>query len=318
MIPELTELNEANMPSGHLKNSQNFPIEKGSQTGAVTDLFRVRLDRKEFKRLSELISSECGIRMPEEKKIMLETRLRKRLRALRMRSFSTYCDYLFSPEGEKNELVRMIDTVTTNKSDFFREPDHFTFFTKTALPHLINRSSSDIQEKITVWSAGCATGEEPYTLAMVLHDFKRLCPGLDFTIIATDISTRVLEKAQAGIYPMDKADQVPEYFRKKYLLRSKDESRKLIRVIPALRKSVQFQRLNFMDNSYDINTEVDVIFCRNVMIYFERPMQEKILQKVCRHLRKGGYIFAGYSESLYGMSLPLQPVALSVYKKEEI
>lgn len=318
MIPVLTGLHEANMPSGHSKNNQALPIERGAHHRSVTDPFRVRLDRKEFQRLSELISSECGIRMPEEKKIMLETRLRKRLRALGMRSFSTYCDYLLSPEGKKNELVRMIDTVTTNKSDFFREPDHFTFFTKTALPDLISRSGSEMMGKITVWSAGCATGEEPYTLAMVLHDFKRFCPGFDFTIIATDISKRVLEKAQAGIYLMDKAAQIPEYFRKKYLLRSKDESRNLIRVIPALRKSVKFQRLNFIDNFYDIKMAVDVIFCRNVMIYFERTMQEKILQKLCRHLRQGGYIFSGHSETLHGLNLPLLPVAMSVYKKEEL
>jgi chemotaxis protein methyltransferase CheR len=282
----------------------------------LNDVYKSNLSGKEFRRLSELIHTECGIKMPAPKQIMLETKLRKRLRALGMRSFSEYCAYLFSPEGIKEELLRMIDTVTTNKTDFFREPNHFEYLRNTAVPNLITLNSSGIRDNLTVWSAGCATGEEPYSLAMALHEFRSFHERFNFMIIATDISSRVLEKARLGIYPMDRTAPIPDAFKKKYLLRSKDESKRLIRIIPGLRKTVQFQRLNFMDETYNIHTDVDVIFFKNVLIYFEKKTQEEILQRVCKHLRTNGYLFVGLSETLHDMVLPLSQVALSVYKKK--
>jgi chemotaxis protein methyltransferase CheR len=300
-----------------LPHKANSVIRERSKSDALNDLYKAHLSGKDFKRLSKLIQSECGIKMPAPKQVMLETKLRKRLRNLGIWSFSEYCNYLFSPEGEKNELVQMIDTVTTNKTDFFREPNHFAYLTGTAVPDLINLYGGGIRENLIVWSAGCATGEEPYSLAMALNEFKITNKGFQFMIIATDISTRVLEKARIGIYPMDRAVPIPDPLKKKYLLRSRDESRKLIRIIPALRRSIQFQRLNLVDDSYDIRISADIIFCRNVLIYFEKKMQEKIIQKICRHLRQGGYLFVGYSETLHSMDLPLTQVEMSVYKKKK-
>ena len=204
----------------------------------------------------------------------------------------------------------MIDEVTTNKTDFFREPAHFKFLVDKALPELIRRKRS-----VTVWSAGCSTGEEPYTLAMVLKDYGDSIPGFGFLILATDISTAVLEKAQRAIYEEEKVIPVPAEFKRRYLLKSKDRARKVVRITPELRASVRFRRLNFMDNDFGFREPMDIIFCRNVIIYFDKPTQEKLLNRFCRHLAPGGYVFMGHSEALIDMKVPLVPVAPTVYRK---
>ncbi|MEW6419548.1 MAG: protein-glutamate O-methyltransferase [Nitrospirota bacterium] len=272
------------------------------------------MSRRDFSRLSGFIHAECGIKMPDSKKIMLEARLRKRLRVLGIKSFKEYCDYVFSPDGE-GELVHMIDAVTTNKTDFFREPRHFYYLIQTALPELINTSEAGIRRKLMVWSAGCSTGEEPYTLAMVLSEFAERCHGFHYLILATDISTRVLEKAKLGIYEEDLVEPVPAALKNKYLLRSKDKNRRLVRIVPELRNLVKFRRLNFMENDFGFREMIDIIFCRNVIIYFDRQTQKKLLNRFCRHLTSGGYIFMGHSETLHGFNLPLLPVSPSIYRK---
>jgi chemotaxis protein methyltransferase CheR len=213
--------------------------------------FSARMSEKDFNRLSGFIHSECGIRIPLSKKPMLVARLQKRLRALRMRSFDEYCDYLFSPNGLRQELIHMIDVVTTNKTDFFREPRHFDYLTQTALPELMNGNGT---RRLKVWSAGCSTGEEPYTLAMVLEEFAERCPGLSFSILATDISTRVLETARCGIYQKDRAEPVSPVLKRKYFMRSRDRSKGLVRVVPELRARVEFRRVNFLDGDYGIRS----------------------------------------------------------------
>ncbi|GBE02727.1 chemotaxis protein methyltransferase [bacterium BMS3Bbin06] len=281
------------------------------------DVFKTTLSTKEFTRLGEFIQTECGIKMSASKKTMLEARLRKRLRCLDMESFSEYCDYLFSPRGVKNELIHMIDVVTTNKTDFFREPAHFDYLFHTALPELIASRGSGIRKKLMLWSAGCSTGEEPYTLSMVLSEFAESHPGsaINYMILATDISTKVLEQAKLGIYEYDKIEPIPMEFRKKYLLRGKDRGKKLIRIIPELRTVIKFRRLNFMEGDFGMREPMDIIFCRNVIIYFDRPTQEILLNRFCRHLRPGGYIFMGHSETLHGLNVPLVQAAPMVYRK---
>ncbi|MBN1798163.1 MAG: protein-glutamate O-methyltransferase [Spirochaetales bacterium] len=272
------------------------------------------LSKNEFRRLSELVESRIGIRMPESKKIMLESRLHKRLRALGFTSFPQYCDYLFSDEGFNKELHHFFDVITTNKTDFFREPVHFEQLVNYILPELINRDQK-IKKKLNFWSAGCATGEEPYSLAMVLHDFSKRQIDFRFSIYATDISTQVLEKAELGIYNQDKIEPVPTRFKNKYLLRSKDRSKRLVRVAPQIRSLVQFKRLNLMDRNFSLPHEMDVIFCRNVIIYFERPTQELLIGKFYKCLRMGGYLFLGHSETLCGMPIPLVTALPTIYKK---
>lgn len=270
---------------------------------------------RDFHRLGEFIYGSCGIKMPDSKKVMLEARLRKRLRDLEIGSFAEYCDFIFSPGGSQNEIVHMIDLVTTNKTDFFREPRHFEYLVATALPELIESRGADTRRRLMVWSAGCSTGEEPYTLAMVLSDYAETCPGFQFLILATDISTRVLEKAKRAIYEEEKIEPVPWEMKRKYLLRGRDSKKGLVRIVPGLRETVKFRRLNFMQGDFGMREPLDIIFCRNVIIYFDRPTQERLLNRFCRHLNDGGYVFMGHSETLHGLDVPLVQVSPTVYRK---
>lgn len=271
---------------------------------------------REFERLSEFIVTHCGIKMPPVKKVMLQARLQKRLRALRMETFKDYCDFVLeSPDGA-DELVHMIDAVTTNKTDFFREPVHFQFLQETALPEFLNESaSSPVKKRFTVWSAGCSSGEEPYTLAIVLSEFAARRPDFQFAILATDISTKVLEKARLGIYDQHVAAGIPLSLKQKYFLKSKDREKGLVRVSPALRSLVSFQRLNLMEERLMVPELVDVIFCRNVIIYFERQTQMNLLGRLCRCLKPGGYLFLGHSETVHGFDLPLVRISSTIYRK---
>jgi chemotaxis protein methyltransferase CheR len=275
------------------------------------------LSAQDFNRFSRLVQDVCGIRLPLQKQSMLEARLRKRLRLLDLDSFEDYSEYVFSPLGREKELVNLIDVVTTNKTEFFRESAHFDFLVDVALPRLVHSYGVGINKKLRVWSAGCSTGEEPYTLAMVLAEFAAGTPGFDFSILATDISTRVLETAERGIYDEGKVrETVPGGFKRKYLLRSKDPVRNLVRIVPELRSKMVFRRINFMEEDYGIREPIDIIFCRNVIIYFDRSTQEKLLRRLSSHIFPGRYIFMGHSETLSGMNLPLSPMAPSVYRKE--
>jgi chemotaxis protein methyltransferase CheR len=277
-------------------------------------IFSVQMSDKDFVRLSEFIRASCGIKLPPVKKTMLEGRLRKRLRALGIESFKRYCEFLFSPGGSQSEYIHMIDAVTTNKTDFFREPDHFDCLSDRVLPELVHLCG--LGKKLNVWSAACSTGEEPYTLAMVLSDFAKSCPGFDFSILATDISSAVLEKARLGIYPHDSVSPVPMALRKKYLLKSREKDKGLVRIVPQLRNTVRFGRLNFLEEEYGINEPMAIVFCRNALIYFDRPTQEIIINRLSQHLMSGGYLFVGHSESLHGMDLPLVQTATTIYRKQ--
>ncbi len=275
----------------------------------------MNLTRKTFLRFSAYIQSELGIRMPETKMSMLQSRLQKRLRSLEINRFDDYCDYVFSAAGVQNELDAMIDAVTTNKTDFFREPQHFDYLSMTLLPRIIKSSHSNCLKVIRVWSAGCSTGEEPYTLAMVLNEAKARFNELHYSILATDVSSGVLQTAITGIYDHEKAEPIPMRLRKKYLLRSKDLQKNLIRMAPQLRACIQFRQANLMKDDLRAKERMDIIFCRNVIIYFARPVQEKVLNRLCRHLNPGGFLFIGHSETLSGMDIPLAQVASTIYQK---
>ena len=284
----------------------------GMQSG---NLMPAPLSEENFRSLSKLIHRECGIRMPVTKKIMLEARLRKRLKARGMTNFHDYCEYLFSAAGMADEMIPMIDVVTTNKTEFFREPRHFEYLTQAVLPELTKVHGAGIRRDLMVWSAGCATGEEPYTIAMVLNEFSETGLSLDFKILATDISTKALEKAVRAIYSQDEAETVPIALKRKYLMRSRDRRRGLVRIVPALRAKVRFRRLNFMEPDLGIQEPMDIIFCRNVIIYFDKPTQERLIQRLYSHLIPGGYLFMGHTETLSGFKVPLVSFGPMVYKK---
>ncbi|GBC60897.1 chemotaxis protein CheR [Desulfonema ishimotonii] len=273
------------------------------------------MSQRTFRRFRRFIQAELGIKMPEAKQTMLQARLQKRLRTLKIRTFEEYADYLFSDRGMAEELAHMIDVVTTNKTDFFRESQHFDYLTESVLPQLVRHFGAGVRRRAAVWSAGCSSGEEAYTLAMVLNEFRRRCPGFSYSVLGTDISTRMLKSAASGIYPHSRIEPVPMRFRKKYLLKSRDRGKDLVRIVPELRAAVRFYRVNFMKNDFGIREQMDVVFCRNVLIYFDRENQEKILNSICRHLITGGYLFTGHSETLNGLNIPLSQVTSTVYRK---
>jgi len=265
-----------------------------------------------FAQFAGFITSELGIKMSEAKVPMLQGRLMRRLRHLGLQTLEEYREYLFRSGEDNQERIHFIDAVTTNKTDFYREPQHFDYLANIALPNIFSRHKG---RHLKIWCAGCSSGEEPYTLAMVTTEFLKRQGQSDFSILATDISTRVLETARAGIYEESRVDPLPPALRATYVLRSKDQSKQLIRIVPELRQRISFYRLNFMDKDYRIKDLYDVIFFRNVMIYFDRPTQEAVINRMCRNLNPGGYLFVGHSESLTGLNIPVGQVASAVYRK---
>ncbi len=272
-----------------------------------------RLSRQSFQQFAELITRELGIKMSLEKIPMVQSRLQRRLRALGLPSLDAYWEVLAHSAQAEQELVDFIDAITTNKTDFFREPQHFEFLTQNALPGL--DPGADRAWPFRVWCAGCASGEEAYTLAMVLAEFGAVRPGFEFRILATDVSTRVLETARLAIYDDIRIEPVPPPIRSRHLLRSRDPRRGEVRVRPGLRARVEFRRLNFMELDYRIRERFEVIFFRNVMIYFDKPTQEAVIARICRNLEPGGYLFVGHSESLAGLDVPVTCAGPAIYRK---
>lgn len=270
------------------------------------------LGRSDFERLARFIQEYSGIKMPPNKQSMVELRLQRRLRALGLSSFRDYCRHLFEEGGLHAEGVRLIDAVTTNKTDFFREAEHFRVLAEEVAPAW--RRSAGSQDTLRVWSAACSTGAEPYTIAMVLDDLALRQP-FRFSVLATDICTDVLEVAVDGIYPAALLDPAPADFRRRYVHRSKDRARDLVRITPDLRSKVRFGRLNLMDTAYAAPRDLDVIFCRNVLIYFDKPTQDQVVRKLASHLRPGGSLFLGHSETVSCAGLPLVPAGPSVFRR---
>jgi len=254
--------------------------------------------------------------MPPAKISLLESRLQKNLKASGCQTFREYCDYLLSNESKgSNDLVSFIDAVTTNKTNFFREPVHYKYLKEYVLPRFVE-DNIGIRRKIMIWSAGCSTGEEPYTLAIVLKEFAREnALNLQFSILATDLSDRVLNIGKRAIYPEETIEVIPLPLRKLYLIKSKDKNKGLVRIVPELRNLIQFQKLNFMDAKLNVSEKVDIIFCRNVIIYFDRPTQEKLIMKFHQNLNPSGYLFLGHSESIHGMDLPFNPIYPTFFSK---
>jgi len=273
------------------------------------------LTNNDFQKLSQFIYRKWGINLPLHKKDLLAGRLKKRLHTLSLSSFRDYCQYLFSREGMEQEPMFMVDLITTNKTDFFREGDHFSYLTQSALPDLMKSFPAMFSRPFKIWSAGCSTGEEPYTLAMVISEFAKAVQNFHFSIWATDISSRVLAQGRMGIYGQERIEPIPLEFRKKYLLRSRNKENPVVRFTPEIRAKIQFERLNLMEISSQVREQFHVIFCRNVLIYFDRVTQEKIVNDFFNRLEPGGYLFLGHSETMTGFSIPLMQMATTVYRK---
>ncbi len=273
------------------------------------------LSNRELHRIAEFIDGEVGIQLPDSKHTLVEGRLRKRLRQLGFNKFKDYLDHaLGSPEG-KHERLHLIDAITTNKTSFFRESEHFRYLVDKSLSAIEKKRRSDDRRELNVWSAGCSSGEEAYTLAIVLTEAAEKFRGLRFRILATDISKSSLDTARRAIYPEQRIDPVPLELRKKYFLRSRNPAEALVQMGSELRNRIRFGSLNLMANSFSLSQKMDVIFCRNVMIYFNNQAREKLVRKFGQQLVPGGYLFVGHSESLNGFEKTLEQVAPMVYRK---
>ncbi|WP_066727377.1 CheR family methyltransferase [Sphingomonas pituitosa] len=269
------------------------------------------MSARNFARLAQFVYETAGIKLPDAKKTMVEGRLRGRLQATGADTLDAYCERLFSGKHAKVETRLLINAVTTNKTDFFREPAHFDFLVRTALPAL---AATGVRA-VRAWSAACSTGPEPYTLAMVLDDHVRRHIGSDFSILATDIDTDVLATARAGIYPAEMLRPVPPALHRAYVSLPRDPLRGEVRIVPRLRSAIGFARLNLMDDAYPVGAPMHLIFCRNVLIYFDKPAQRSVVARLLECLAPEGYLFLGHSESVHGMDLPLVPVGSTVFQR---
>ncbi|OQW33617.1 MAG: hypothetical protein A4E19_04335 [Nitrospira sp. SG-bin1] len=265
---------------------------------------------KEFQEFRKLIYDESGISLSDQKKTLLASRLSKRLRELGIETFSAYYTKV-TGDPTREEFTRMLDLISTNKTDFFREPKHFDFLRDTILPELAQ------EKRIRIWSSACSTGEEPYTIAITLFEGVQNPAQWDFKILASDLSTRVLAKAAAGLYDQDRFRDVPPEVLRRHFLRGRGASDGLFKVKPHLAAMIRFRRLNLMDDRFPIKAPLDLIFCRNVMIYFDRPTQETLVNKFHRYLKPGGYLFIGHSESLQWVNHPFKSLAPTIYRKED-
>jgi chemotaxis protein methyltransferase CheR len=270
-----------------------------------------RLSKRNFDRLAHIIQDYSGIRMPASKTTMLEGRLRRRVRATGHATLEDYCRYLFDHDGIEAEFLHLIDVVTTNKTDFFREPAHFAYLRENILPQIAARGARGIR----AWSSACSIGAEPYTLAMLLDEFAEQT-GIDYRILATDLSTDVLATALKGIYSADMIDPVPRPLADKYVMRPQDPRDRRVRMSPRLRSRIGFARFNLMSDTYRVGEPMDLIFCRNVLIYFDKATQGKVLRKLADCLAPGGHLFVGHSETVSGFNLPLKQVAGTILMKE--
>lgn len=273
------------------------------------------LSDRDFGIIARYVEHEAGIRLPPHKRNMVRLRVARRLKSLGMQDFAEYVAYAFDGPQRASELPQLVDVITTNKTSFFREPAHFEYLLGEALPCLVAAEPTlGRSTPLVAWSAACSTGQEPYSMAMALQNFGWATSRPEFIVHATDICGEALRRARAAIYPAEHSQQIPSHLRRACLLRSRDKDRALVRVDPEIRKHVVFEQANLLSDPAPVRGDAHIVFCRNVLIYFERPSQLNALRRVLSALRPGGYLFVGHSEGLQSLGLPLRRVATSVYQ----
>ena len=275
------------------------------------DLLIKRLTEEEFAKFAKLIYEESGIFLKETKLTLLSNRLRKRLAALKLKEFSDYYDYLQKLAGEekKKEYEELLDVVSTNETYFFRNERHFEALTDYCLPDLAKIKKD---RKLKIWSAACSTGEEPYTIAICVMEQMKFFHGWDIEIIATDIAPSVLEFAREGYYSGRRIEKVPPELLKKYFT-IEDKEKGVYKINDELKKMVNFYYLNFFKNTFPKN--IDIIFCRNVIIYFDKETQKKLFEKFYTYLKDDGYLLIGHSENITNITDRFYLVGRTIYRK---
>jgi chemotaxis protein methyltransferase CheR len=263
----------------------------------------------EFNLIKEIIHKESGIHLSEMKKALVQSRVMKRLRELKIWNYEDYCDYLAN--NYDAEIVNLINCITTNKTDFFREPRHFDFLKQTALPEFERAGKRHIK----IWSAGCSIGAEPYTIAISVQEHFRGRTAPDIKILATDIDTQVLRKAESGIYTAYEVENIDIEILKRYFMRGTGENDGLFKIKDPPKKVITFRRLNLLDDEYPMRGAFDVIFCRNVIIYFDTDSRKRLFEKFHGYLNKDGYLIMGHSETLTGLTNRFRFIGNTIYRK---
>jgi chemotaxis protein methyltransferase CheR len=263
----------------------------------------------DFRKIANLVTEKTGIVVNDRKRAFISGRLGRRLRALGLSSFSEYCHLLESSDGDSERLM-LVNAITTNHTAFFREPHHFDILVGSVLP-AIAAAQGNRNGRLRIWSAGCSTGEEPYTLAMVLCEHRAMFPGWDIKILATDLDTNVVAHAAAGVYDADRLQSIPAPYLKKYVAVQPDCSGLMD---DALRSLISFAPLNLLE-SWPMKGPFDLIFCRNVVIYFDKPTQARLFDRHAELLKPDGWLIVGHSESLLNVTDRFQLVGRTVYRR---
>lgn len=269
----------------------------------------IRDETADFDFIIALVYERSRIRLHDGKHALIRARLGKRMRLHGYESFHDYCHYL-RDEADEEEITHVVDALATNFTGFLRERDHFDFLVKEALPAVLPAR----QRRFGVWSAACSTGEEPFSVAFYLAEHYPVSAGWDWSVYATDISTKALDKARAGVYAEERLTGLPQEWWRRYFQRGHGRWDGHYRIKPSIRERVRFDQLNLLSR-FECDRRFEVIFCRNVMIYFDRATQEELVRGLARFLNPGGYLLTGHSESLNGLSVGLRCLRPSIYKK---
>ncbi len=270
---------------------------------------------EEFNLFRDLIRKEAGISLADHKRELVVSRLSRRLRALGLKTFNEYYVFLTEDPSGLDEMSQMINRMTTNKTEFYREAHHFSFLAEELLPRLTAEKERLGQRRIRAWSAACSTGEEPYTIAITLTEFFTKLSGWDIKILATDLDTEVLTFASQGVYPQDRINPVPRHLLSKHFAKVSDSEPLKFKVSPSLRQMITFRRFNLLHPHFPFKTPLDFIFCRNVMIYFGMEDKTALLKKFHKTLKTDGHIFVGHSESLMMVKDLFRYIKSTIYKK---
>jgi len=270
------------------------------------------IDDKTFEELRKIVYNLSGIRLTDQKKALVSARLNKRLRALKIDSYSDYLEYLIN-DKDGNEIIQMIDVITTNVTSFFREADHFDFL-KEIMISWVNSG----YRRFRIWSAGCSTGEETYSIAFTILNSIPTYADMDLKILGSDISTDVINRAKKGEYDEEKMRNVPYNYEKRFFIRTIENGQVKYKVTDFVKNYIIFRRLNLSYFPLPLKGPLDVIFCRNVMIYFGSSIRESLVRELYRLLKPGGYLFLGHSESIIGKRVDFKVVKPSVYLKPPV
>lgn len=265
---------------------------------------------KDFHCIRDMVTEHAGISLSDAKKDLVYSRLSKRIRILGMSGFQEYCGYL--KQGHEEELVNFVNAITTNLTSFFREKHHFEYLKSTVMPRLLQENAAS--KRIRIWSAGCSTGEEPYSLAITVKEALRGTYGWDVKILATDLDTNVVDKAKNGVYTQERVDGLDKNIVKKWFKKGSGNHAGFVRVHPELQELITFKQLNLM-HSWPMKGQFDVIFCRNVVIYFDKPTQKVLFDRYADIIQDNGMLFIGHSETLFKVSTRFKLIGNTIYRK---